>query len=125
MAPPQVNILMFQSHLEHLSFTKSLVLHGSVVLLRQTEFVHLKFYFCAAQIENFYTENLPLQAIKVSAMYDSECLHTHLFLSYIHNDAFIGKQNAIIMGRLTWESLPENKRPYKDRFNIILTRKKA
>lgn len=33
-----------------------------------------------------------------------------------------GKQNAVIMGRTTWESLPENYRPLKDRFNIVLTK---
>ena len=30
--------------------------------------------------------------------------------------------NAIIMGRKTWESLPESKRPLGNRLNIILTR---
>lgn len=32
-----------------------------------------------------------------------------------------GKQNAVIMGRTTWESLPENYRPLKDRLNIVIT----
>lgn len=31
-------------------------------------------------------------------------------------------QNSIIMGRKTWESLPEKHRPLKNRHNIILTR---
>ncbi|HNB24805.1 MAG TPA: dihydrofolate reductase, partial [Candidatus Melainabacteria bacterium] len=32
-------------------------------------------------------------------------------------------KNAIIVGRKTWESIPEKRRPLKDRLNIILTRK--
>ena len=32
------------------------------------------------------------------------------------------KQNAVIMGRKTWESLPEKFRPLPQRLNIVLTR---
>jgi dihydrofolate reductase/thymidylate synthase len=32
------------------------------------------------------------------------------------------KQNAVIMGRKTWESLPEKHRPLANRLNVILTR---
>jgi len=31
------------------------------------------------------------------------------------------KQNAVIMGRKTWESIPERFRPLPNRFNIVLT----
>jgi dihydrofolate reductase len=31
------------------------------------------------------------------------------------------KKNALIMGQLTWESLPDSSRPLKDRINIVLT----
>lgn len=32
------------------------------------------------------------------------------------------KRNAVLMGRKTWESLPENYRPLPDRFNAVLSR---
>lgn len=32
------------------------------------------------------------------------------------------KKNAVIMGRKTWESLPEKFRPLSGRFNLVLTR---
>ncbi|MCC7529120.1 MAG: dihydrofolate reductase [Candidatus Melainabacteria bacterium] len=36
-----------------------------------------------------------------------------------------GGKNAIIVGRKTWESIPEKRRPLKDRLNVILTKNAA
>lgn len=33
----------------------------------------------------------------------------------------VSKQNAVIMGRKTWESIPEKYRPFSKRFNCILS----
>ena len=33
------------------------------------------------------------------------------------------KVNAVLMGRKTWDSIPENRRPLKDRINLVLTTK--
>lgn len=32
------------------------------------------------------------------------------------------KGNVVIMGRVTWESIPEKFRPLKDRYNIVITK---
>jgi len=34
------------------------------------------------------------------------------------------KQNAVVMGRLTWESMPDGFKPLKNRLNIVLSSKK-
>lgn len=36
-----------------------------------------------------------------------------------------GKTNAVIMGRKTWTSIPENRRPMSQRLNIVLTSSNA
>jgi len=38
------------------------------------------------------------------------------------SNATDGQQNAVIMGRNTWESIPKKNRPLSNRYNIILSR---
>ncbi|KAL9106834.1 MAG: hypothetical protein Q9227_008167 [Pyrenula ochraceoflavens] len=46
------------------------------------------------------------------------------FFSRITKRAAEGNVNAVIMGRRTWESIPERFRPLADRWNIVLSRDK-
>ena len=47
------------------------------------------------------------------------------YFSEITTTAAEGLQNAVIMGRKTWESLPEKHRPLHGRLNIVLSREKT
>jgi dihydrofolate reductase len=42
----------------------------------------------------------------------------------LHRFQLITKSHTVIMGRKTWESLPEKRRPLPDRFNIVISRDK-
>jgi dihydrofolate reductase len=47
------------------------------------------------------------------------------FLQRITTSAAPGKQNAVIMGRLTWESVPSKKQPLPGRLNIVVSRRET
>lgn len=44
------------------------------------------------------------------------------YFSDVTTEASEGMRNAVIMGRKTWESLPEKHRPLKGRLNVVLSR---
>ena len=44
------------------------------------------------------------------------------YFSRVTSNAVDGQQNAVIMGRSTWESIPKKNRPLSNRHNIILSR---
>lgn len=43
------------------------------------------------------------------------------YFARVTSDAPEGKQNAVIMGRNTWESIPTKFRPLPKRLNIVLS----
>ena len=44
------------------------------------------------------------------------------YFAQVTSNAADGQQNAVIMGRKTWESIPKKHRPLSNRFNIVLSR---
>ena len=44
------------------------------------------------------------------------------YFSQVTSNAADGQQNAVIMGRKTWESIPKKHRPLSNRYNIVLSR---
>lgn len=46
-------------------------------------------------------------------------------LKFFHDTTLGDGNNAVIMGRTTWETIPENRRPLLGRLNIVLTRNPA
>lgn len=45
------------------------------------------------------------------------------FLRRITSDAPEGRRNAVIMGRLTWQSVPSKMQPLPGRFNVVISRR--
>lgn len=43
------------------------------------------------------------------------------YFSQVTSKAPDGQRNAVIMGRGTWESIPEKRRPLQDRLNIVIS----
>ena len=46
------------------------------------------------------------------------------FLKRITSEAPEGRRNAVLMGRKTWESIPDKYRPLKKRLNAVVTRQR-
>uniref|UniRef100_UPI00358E4AEF dihydrofolate reductase-like n=1 Tax=Myxine glutinosa TaxID=7769 RepID=UPI00358E4AEF len=44
------------------------------------------------------------------------------FFTRLTSAAAEGKQNAVIMGRKTWESIPDKYKPLRNRINVVLSR---
>ena len=44
------------------------------------------------------------------------------YFAQVTSNAADGQQNALIMGRKTWESIPKKLRPLSNRYNIVLSR---
>ncbi|KAL3193436.1 hypothetical protein MRX96_016799 [Rhipicephalus microplus] len=44
------------------------------------------------------------------------------YFSRLTKEVAEGKQNAVVMGRLTWESLPPKFRPLSDRINVVVSK---
>lgn len=44
------------------------------------------------------------------------------YFSKITKQSAEGKQNVVLMGRKTWDSLPEKFRPLPNRLNVVLSR---
>jgi len=44
------------------------------------------------------------------------------YFSQVTSNAVDGQQNAVIMGRKTWESIPKKHRPLPNRYNVVLSR---
>ncbi|KAF8807382.1 dihydrofolate reductase [Phlegmacium glaucopus] len=44
------------------------------------------------------------------------------YFAQVTSNAVDGQQNAVIMGRNTWESIPKKNKPLSNRYNIILSR---
>jgi len=66
-------------------------------------------------------------ATKVNGIGINNCLPWRLpkeskYFAQATSNAADGQQNAVIMGRNTWESIPKKHRPLSNRYNIILSR---
>lgn len=83
-----------------------------------SELGHEHVLLLTAEIDFGRGRESPADVTKQLNKFSTEQKH-HLnkcFLSYS------GKQNALIMGKKTWFSIPEKHRPLKDRVNIVLSR---
>ena len=48
--------------------------------------------------------------------------HTLLLVLTVTHKLFLGQQNAVLMGRKTWESIPAKFRPLPNRINVVISR---
>ena len=89
---------------------------SSAILLKCTNIMTRLTVIVAATVQNGIGQNGKLP------------WHIHKDMNYFAQattKAPEGTLNAVVMGRNTWESIPERFRPLKDRMNIVISRNNA
>jgi len=77
---------------------------------------HLKLYLIAAACENMgigYKNDLPWKLKNEMAYFNR--------MTHAVSDTGSGNINVVLMGRNTWDSIPDKFRPLKNRLNVVLT----
>ena len=64
------------------------------------------------------------QAVSFEEMVKQKCFFNSSYGEVKEPKTKQSAHNAVIMGRKTWESIPQEKRPLANRLNVILSRNK-